>query len=317
MEKRKPIVISAVCLMIALGLISAFTSVRLSELTRDFGEPLEVVVAAQDIPEYGLIRPEMLKTVRIYKKFVQPQTIVVDGENSESLESAVQQIAGKSAFVPIYANEQVTLTKLVHQDGKPVLDRQLEKNNRAVTIQIAPHTGVGKLIRPGNRVDILAAIKYEQGGKFQVEVKTVFQNVLVLATGKSIVNSVPSRINRAVLSSLEGEFETQRRKDLYTTQIDPSTTSRPDDNYTNITVQLPPADAEKLLVLQHEIGDPSLYFTLRNSADTNVAALLTTLLDNVLGPNSAYGRSKVRPPDIKPAAPKFYDSRGGQLVPVY
>lgn len=306
MDNKRPIIIAGTCFVVSLLLIWGYTTVKRNEMTSTFGEEVDVVVAANGISEYAIIRPEMLKTVRVFKRFRQAQTV-----------TTIEEIVGKASYVPIYANEQITLTKLVHSDGKPVLDKQVERKMRAVTIQISPHTGVGRLIRPGNRVDILGIVSYDQSGSTQFESKTMFQNVLVLATGKNVQNSIPTRVNRNVLSAIEATFEEQRRKDLYNTTIDPTTTSRPDDNYSTITVQLSTEDAEKMLFLQHTIGDSKIFFTLRNSSDTTIAKLETTILDQVLGPDSDYGRSKVRPLPLAPTKPRFYDSRGGQPVPIY
>jgi Flp pilus assembly protein CpaB len=309
---NRTILLAVLALAIAIALVIGYTSMRQSEITRGFGEMVEVVVAKENILEYGLIRAEQLTTATINKKFVQPQTIPP---------SLMTEVLGRSSYVNIYPGEQITLTKLIQQEGKPVLDKQLEKENRAVTIQISPHTGVGKLIRPGNRVDIMVAAKYEKdqpggaGPRGYVEVKTVFQNVLVLATGKAVVHSVPTRVNRAVLSSLEAEFEAQRRKDLYQTGIDPSTTARPDDNYNTITVQLPLAEAEKLILIQNGFGDQALYLTLRNSAEETIVPLQTTLLEQVIGKESALGDSKVKLPALPKYEPRFYDYRGGQPYP--
>ena len=310
---NRTILLAIVGFAIAMVLVSGYTNMRQSEITRGFGELVEVVVAKENIPEYGLIRADQLTTTSINKKFVQPQTITVTAKSD--LTSIISEIVGKSSYVNIYAGEQITLTKLIQQEGKPVLDKQLQKDNRAVTIQIAPHTGVGRLIRPGNRVDVLIAAKYERDQKPYIEVKTVFQNLLVLATGKAVVHSIPTRVNRAVLSSIETEFENQRRKDLYQTNLDPSTTARPDDNYSTITVQLPIGDAEKLILLQNEFGDQALYLTLRNTADETVTKLPTTLLDQVIGQDSALGRSKIKPPEFTPAEPKYYDYKGGTPIP--
>ncbi|MFM8268780.1 MAG: Flp pilus assembly protein CpaB [Pseudomonadota bacterium] len=309
---NRTILLAVLALGIAIALVAGYTSMRQSEITRGFGETVEVVVAKENIPEYGLIRPEQLTTISINKKFAQPQTIPP---------AQISEVIGRSSYVNIYAGEQVTLTKLIQQEGKPVLDKQLEKEHRAVTIQISPHTGVGRLIRPGNRVDILIAAKYEKdqpggaGPRGYVEVKTVFENVLVLATGKAVVHSVPTRVNRAVLSSLEAEFEAQRRKDLYQTGLDSSTTSRPDDNYNTITVQLPLAEAEKLILIQNGFGDQALYLTLRNSGDEASVPLQTTLLEQVIGKDSALGDSKIRLPALPKYEPRFYDYRGGQAIP--
>lgn len=316
MDKKKAILISTLFLGISIFLIKAYVDQKRTELTRDFGQEIGVVVAKESIPEYGIIRPDMLEIAPIFKKFVQAQTVTVPLGDTVAAQQKINEVAGKAAYVPIYSGEQVTLTKLVHQDGKPVLDKQVEKKMRGVTVAVSPANGVGRFIRPGNRIDVLATVRYETSGGEQFEVKTVVQNVLVLATGKNLQNSIPTKVNREVLSALEAKFEEQKRKDLYTTNVD-SGTSRPDDNYSHMTLQLTPEDADKLLFLQHTIGDAKLYYTLRNGADTSIASLETSILDQILGPDSELGRSKIKipPTPTAPLKPRYMDMEGETLVP--
>ncbi len=307
MENKRAIVIALICFLISMLLINAYSKVRRHELTSEFGEEVMVVVATKDIPEYGMIRSDMLGTRAVFKKFRQPNT-------SET----VDEILGKSTYVPIYAGEQVTFTKLVHQDGRPVLDRQVEKKMRAVTLPISPHTGVGRLIRPGNRVDMITTVNYDSDGATMFEVKTVVQNALVLATGKNLQNAVPTRVSRELLNYFEEQFEARRRKDFSSASMESLATSRPTDDYSNITVQLSPTDAERILFLSHTLGDSRLYFTLRNSADQGTEKLENVILDEVLGPESDYGVSKRKPPPPPPARrPRFIDSLGGAPSEVY
>lgn len=307
MENKRAIFVAMICFVISMVLITAYLRVRRYEMTKDFGEEVDVVVAKASIGEYSLIREDMLTVVKVFKAFRQPQTVMDPKE-----------IIGKAAYVPIYEGEQITLTKLVHADGKPVLDRQVEKKMRAITLNVAPANSVARLIRPGNRVDIIAAPNYDLGGTNTFEVKTMLQNVLVLATGKNLQNSVPTRVNREVLNALEEEFESRRRKDFSAGGTEGLNTARPDDNYSHITLQLTPEDAEKILFLSHTFGDQRLYFVLRNSADQTNEKLETTLLDDVLGPDSDYGISKRKPPPLPPPkGPKFYDSVGGTAIPRY
>ncbi|NBY21175.1 Flp pilus assembly protein CpaB, partial [bacterium] len=213
MDKKKALLIASLFFGISIFLINGYVDALRAELTKTFGQEVGVVVATELIPEYGIIRPEMLTVKPIFKNFVQSQTVTVALGNEEATMKAINEIAGKAAYVPIYPDEQVTLTKLVHQDGKPVLDKQVEKTMRAVTVAVSPANGVGRFIRPGNRIDVLATVRYEANGNEQFEVKTVMQNVLVLATGKNLQNSVPTKVSRDVLSALEAKFEEQRRKD--------------------------------------------------------------------------------------------------------
>ncbi len=305
MENRRAIIISLICFLVSTLLITAYVRVKRGELTADFGEEVTVVVAAKFIPEYGTIREDMLKEVTVFKKFREPQTV-----------SSVADIAGKSTYVPIYEGEQITLTKLVSQDGKPVLARQVAKNARAVTIPVSVRNAVSKLIRPGNRVDVLAAVNYETADNTMIyEVKTLVQNVLVLATGKNLQNEVPTRVNREVLSSLEGKLED--RKDFGGARTDVLPNGRPADDYTSLTLQLSQEDSEKLVFVSNKFGEGRIFFTLRNSADQERTPIATTLLDEVLGPESDYGISQRKPPEPPaPRPPKFYDSVGGSAIGV-
>lgn len=305
MENRRAIIISLICFLVSMLLITAYVRVKRAELTSEFGEEVTVVVAAKSIPEYGSIREDMLKEVTVFKKFREPQTV-----------SSVSDIVGKSTYVPIYEGEQITLTKLVTQDGKPVLARQVAKNARAVTIPVSVRNAVAKLIRPGNRVDVLTAVNYETSDNTMIyEVKTLIQNALVLATGKNLQNEVPTRVNREVLSSLEGKLED--RKDFGGARTDVLANGRPADDYTSLTLQLSPEDSEKLVFVSNKFGEGRIFFTLRNSADQERGPIATTLLDEVLGPESDYGVSQRKPPEPPaPRPPKFYDSVGGAAIGV-
>lgn len=306
MENKRAFILSGICFIVSLLLISGYVSQREKELTSDMGERVEVIVAKFNIDEFQLIREDMVETTTVFKKFLQPSAV----------KDAVDVI-GKSAYVPLYKGEQVVLTKLVSQDGKPVLDRQVEKSMRAVTIKISPHTGVGRMVRPGDRVDIIATPNYDVGGVMVFEVKTIAQNVTVLATGKSIQNAVPTRVTKEMMDTIEEEMTKERRKDFGGGSRESLNTHRPDDEYATLTLQVSPDDAKHLMFVSHVFSDNRLYFTLRNSADTEIAKLDTSLLDDVLGPESDYGRSMKRPPVSNPPKERFNDLKGGQAVPVY
>lgn len=307
MENRRAILISAICLLVAILLISAYVQVKRQSLTAEFGEEVQVVVAKQPIPEYGVIKEDMVEVVEVFKNYRQPQAAV-----------SIADVVGKASYMPIYAGEQIVLTKLIARDGKPVLDRQLVKDARAITLPIAQRNGVGKLIRPGNRIDLLTSVNYEDpsSGEIVFEIKTVVQNTLVLATGKNIQNDVPANVKPELLELVGGKFADQKRKD-FVGGMDRLISTRPTDDYNSITLQLSPEEAEKVMLISNKFGDGRLYFTLRNSADQQTYNVATVLLDDVLGPDSDYGRSKQKPPEpAEPTPPKFIDNVGGRDVPV-
>jgi Flp pilus assembly protein CpaB len=315
MENRRAIIISIICVLVSMLLISAYQTVREKELTASFGEEVDVVIAdgayfdrnkTDFIPEYTTIESDMLKTIKVFKNYKQPLTA-----------SKPEDVVGKATFVPISLGEQITLTKLVHPDGKPVLDQQVEKKTRAVTIMVSQQSGVSRLIRPGNRVDVLIAPVYDANGTTILEVKTLIQNAVVLATGKHLQNEVPTRVDRDLVNYIEEANTKLKRKDLFGGSPDNLQNSRPDDNYNSVTLQLSMEDAEKLVFLTHKFGDKAVYLTLRNATDPEIVNLGTTLLDDVLGPNSDYGRSKRRPAPITPPKARYQDLLGNTPIPRY
>ena len=313
MDNKKAFIISGICVLIAMLLVSAYVTVRQNELTSSFGDQVDVVVADgkyfekhDEIPEYGIIEPSMVTVTKVFKNYKQPVTV-----------TKVEDVIGKATYVPIARGEQITLTKLIHQDGKPVLDKQVEKKYRAVTVMISPQSGVSRLIRPGNRVDVLIAPVYDQNGSSILEVKTLIQNAVVLATGKHIQNEVPTRVDRELLGFIEEANTKVKRKDLFGGSTENLKTSRPDDNYSYVTLQLNAKDSEKMIYLSHAYGDKAIYLTLRNTTDPDNGPVATTILDDVLGPDSDYGRSKRKPPQIAPPKPRYNDLLGGQEVPRY
>ncbi len=303
MDNKRPILLGSLFAGFSMLLVMGYLKVKNYEYVHDFGGEVPVVIAADDIPEYTNIKPEMLGVATVFKKFRDPQTV-----------TEISQIVGRSAFIPIQKGEQVSLTKLVNTDKKPLLDREIDKQMRAVTLTVTPVSGVGKLVRPGNRVDVLISPTYTINGETILEVKTLVQDALVLATGKTIHNDIPTRVNRRVLSYLQDVFEGQKRKDYFGNAAGLNQ-NRPDDSYTTLTIEVNPKDAERLVYVSQKYGDKAIFFSLRNTADTRAEALSTVLLDDILGPNSDYGRSKQKPPpEAPPKPPPFYDIQGGEPV---
>src|SRR6476469_3261987 len=71
------------------------------------------------------------------------------------------------------------------------LSRQISIGKRALSIQVTEGHAVSRLLKPGDRVDILALVDYASGKKEKLKVKTVLQDVLILSTGLFVTNSIP------------------------------------------------------------------------------------------------------------------------------
>ena len=136
---------------------------------------------------------------------------------------------------------------------------------RAVSIIVDEAQAVAKLIKPGDRVDVLAHVDYSGGRKDRMKVMTVLQDVLVLSTGLSITNSIPVtgvRTDRAIR---------KMNLNVYT-------------NYRTVTLEVDPFDAQKLIFLISSLGKP--FLSLRNNNDKQKKRIKSTELFDLLGEDS-------------------------------
>jgi pilus assembly protein CpaB len=147
-------------------------------------------------------------------------------------------------------------------------------DKRAVTLPVDEIRGVGKLIRPGDRVDILTSISYGDVKSERREVKTLLQDVLVLATGVNVTNNIPRAL---LLDSFNGK---PAYKNL-----------NGDTGYTSVTVEVSPGEAQNLIYIL-SVAPGAIFLSLRNPNDKLVNRIATATLDSVLGQESQLALQK-------------------------
>jgi len=157
------------------------------------GETVLVVTAARDIPAGREIAADMVTLTRV--------------ESGAVLNGAFRDAAavvGQVARIPIYAGEQLIPAKLAAEPARDGLSYVVPAGMRAMAIQVNKVVGAGGLVRPGDRVDILAVLDLEYGDLVSGRTLTlpeaviVAQNVEVLAVEQALENRPPA-------SSVEGE----------------------------------------------------------------------------------------------------------------
>jgi len=151
-----------------------------------------VLVAKEYIDQGAMIKPELVEEIKVPQEYIQPKAIKtfkeVTGENGIPLYMAV---------VPIMQGEQVLTTKLFGLGQETGLAAVIPTDKRAFSITCEKDKIRG-IIRPGNKVDIIATLDYynDKGQKFE-EAKTILQNITVLSVGKQILGMVkPSSIGQ-------------------------------------------------------------------------------------------------------------------------
>ena len=193
--------------------------VTLLELT----EPLQVVVARQNVREGDRLDETMFEIQSIPAKYVQPKAI---GE--------IDQVLGQIASAPISEGEQLMANKLL-RSNEAGLAWKVAKGSRAVSIPVSDLTAVGGHIRPRNFVDVLGTFDFGEGEKSDMRTITLFQKVWVLAVGKDLGQPAAMDPGAASASANTREVET-------------------------ISLALSPENAQKL-VLAQSLGELTL--TLR------------------------------------------------------
>ena len=168
---------------VILGLI---TVIALNSYIRSLDMPAmasiphtEVVVAINTIPAHTRITNEMLQTESIPSDAVHPEALLSIGD-----------AAGGISRVDIIKGEQVLASRIATEDRRASLSYRVPEGLRAISIPVNEVVGVAGYISPGDKVDVLVSyiiddilIEEEEQDEMTLTF-TVFQNILVLASGE-------------------------------------------------------------------------------------------------------------------------------------
>lgn len=244
--------ISVGAALFAVFLLWSYTQEKSAELTKKFGAKQRVVIATKDINEFETIMEDMLEVVERPVDFIEPSAL-----------SEPEKAVGLLSLAPLKKGEQLLSTKLTQPGPVSGLSLQVSPSKRAVAIPVNEINGVSKLIKPGDRIDIVAALDVGKGVEQKREVKTLMQDVTVLATGARLVNELPIMAERM-------------GKDLYLRNL------REDMGFTAITIEASPEEAQDLIyILSTSPG--SIYLTLRHPTDQTKKRMPETTIESLLG----------------------------------
>lgn len=277
--------------LFAIFLLYSWSQEQKSAMARKFGSSKRVVIASQDIAEMETIDESKLDIIDQPVDFIQPDAIA-------EAEGAVGQVAA----VPIKKGEQLLQTKLLLPGPDTGLSMEVSPGKRAITIPIDDMRGVSRLLRPGDRIDIVAALDYGKGTEARREVRTILQDVIVLATGLNVVNKIPRRFE------LDTNGKTVNRINLSAST-----------NFTTITIEAKPDEVQQLVyILATSPG--SLFTTLRHPNDRLQAPTRVTTVEDVLGksnllrnPAVASAPAVAPPPVAVPAAKPQLPKKKGRF----
>ncbi len=247
--------LSLVIAGIAVMMVQSYIQGREDHFKSKYGDLKQVVVAKVDIQEMEVIDDSKIQISTVPGKFYMPGAF-----------STTEGLYNTIAATSIKKGEQITSPRLVRPGSRTGLARQVSEGKRAVSVQISEQESVSKLLKPGDRVDVLSVFNYAGGRMEMTKVKTVLQDVYVLATGKRVTREVP-------LAGIKVDEEIRKLNlNTYT-------------DFSTVTLELTPDEAQKLIFLM-KVG-AGIYFTLRNNTDKTRERIGGTKLYDVLGAEDA------------------------------
>jgi len=244
----------------AMFMVYSYMQGMESEFIERYGKEGTVVVAKRDINEYELLDDTKVTTMAIPQKFLAPGHF-----------KKMEEVNNTIATVAIKKGEQITKPRVTYPGGETGLSRQVSSGKRAFSISVSEDRAVGKLIKPGDRVDILGLIDYAGGRKDLFKVKTILQDVLILSTGLSVTNSIP----------LVG---VKNAKEIRKLNLSVHT------NYRTVTLELDPYQTQKLILLMQTVRG-GIYLTLRNNDDKKMVRIKGTRFFDLLEEDQAEAKT--------------------------
>lgn len=264
---NRALTLSVIMALLAVFFVDSYVTSIEEQAKKEFGTEVLVAVAQKDIPEMETINETMLELKPIPKKFLEPAALSYTDERTKA-EREMRQLSGNVAVVPIKKGEQITYNKITEPSLRTGLSPQVTPGRRAIAVPVNEVTGVAKLVKPGDRVDLIAIIDAGSGkeGKFA---KTVLQDVVVLAVGRNVTNNVARIIERDPASKVN---KIRSLTDY--------------DGFASVTLEVEPSQAQTLALLMAS-GNNSLTLSLRNNDDSDRNAMPGVSMYDVMGSDGA------------------------------
>lgn len=285
--------------VLAMYLVWQYISGEDDRLKKEYQVTKNIVVAKRDILQYETIRPTDVGLLTVPAKFFPPGLI----ENQEDVYDSV-------AAIPLSKGEFILDNKIISKNVYSGLDTQISRGKRAMAVPVNVKSSVGFQIRPGNRVDLAAVFEYDTSRGSVNEVKVFLQDLLVLASGRTIQTVAPKGVDQQVIQSLINNNNPEIPKDPVELR-DTLNYAKTDANYTTVTLEVTPIQAQTIAYVMSTYAT-TLTLLMRNSDDRTISSRGTTDLREVMGPDSFYVKGpKANPPKAVPRL-KFLDFIGGR-----
>jgi pilus assembly protein CpaB len=171
MTRRRILKLILVPVLVGLVAVSA-TYAYLQRLAPPPAEEVRVVAAARAMPAGTVLTAADLVLTGVPPSLAGPEAV-----------TDLAQAEGKVTLVPLVPGELVLRSKLVHPGSGPGLGGHLPPGYRAVTVAADEVRAVAWLLRPGDRVDVIATFPREVAGADKS--RLLLEDIQVVAVGRS------------------------------------------------------------------------------------------------------------------------------------
>ncbi len=264
-QESKNLWMAVIFAVIGAGLLYSHIQEKNKEITKKYGAKTTVVFAKSNIREMAPINELQIELKEIPIEFVSPGAVTDPNE-----------IIGQVALVSFKPGEVILKNKITKPSPLTGLSLQVSPGKRAITIPIDEMRGVAKLLKPGDRVDILAAVSIGSGQSRRKEVRPLMQSAPILATGVKIHNELP------VL------YEKNRKGDSVIIKNLTRNTK-----FSSVTIEATPTEAQKIFFILNQ-NPKDLMMVLRHPTDTGPVSVSSTTAASIMGRRRTPASSKKR-----------------------
>ncbi|MFO0907648.1 MAG: Flp pilus assembly protein CpaB [Isosphaeraceae bacterium] len=166
----RPIVMLAFAVLSGLGAMYGTSKLLSKNQDLPVVEMQDVLVAARDIKVEEVIKPELVKVVRMEKQAVPAGSF-----------SQAKDVEDRWVQFALLEGEPLVERKLAPRGSPPGIMARIPKGMRAFSVEVNEQSGVSGFILPDHRVDVIQVVPDEKGHS---DAETVLQDVLVLASGQ-------------------------------------------------------------------------------------------------------------------------------------
>ena len=206
---------------------------------------VQVVVAARDVAPGRVITAQDVTAGRVPKEMAPARSF-----------SDTKDVVGRTATFSLLKGQAVVETLLAAQGTGAGVQALIPAGMRAITVEVNEFSGLGGLLAPGSRVDVVATVREDKAQ--QQTSRTILQNIKVLAVGRQFNPNPPP----------------------------PAENAPPLPAANNVTLLVTPKQAQALK-LASQGGAP--WLVLRNLSDASEVETDPTLLSDLKGDRPLFG----------------------------